>query len=192
VAPERAPRRGRSRVDRSNEPLATWIAAGGEARRPSSFIPAPARAEAPSKVAAPPASSDRLLRPDDLETMLLPAIRTFPVRVEIEQALGRTQLFLSPPTLTIRSGDGVEWDFRYLGGADTFIEEVVIEFSPGKIFSAGTFRSRNPGSARPHRQLSGRLAEGTPAGEVTYTIRCFNMFGSELAAAVGSVIVVEG
>jgi hypothetical protein len=181
-------RRPRTRITSDGGPIANWIQPNAPKPRPSSFIPAPPRAESPSQIAAPPASSDRLFRPDDLEFKTLPAIRTFPVRVEIEQAVGRTHVFVQPNDVVIRAGDGVEWDFRYLGGADTFIDEIAIELPGKQYFAANKFRSKNPGTARPHRQLSGRLADTAPKGIVEYTIRCY-AFGAELAHGTAKLTI---
>lgn len=189
AAPAKAARRPRTRILSSDGgPLAAWIQTGGERPRPSSFIPAPPRAESPSQIAAPPASSDRLIRSEDLQNLALPAIRTFPIRVEIEQAVGRTHILVQPNSVTLRAGDGLEWDFRYLGGADTFIDEIIVDFGTDGLFNAKVLRSKNPGSARPHRQLSGRLAEKAPKGSIFYTIRC-HAFGTEIAKTSAELII---
>jgi len=170
-------RRPRTRVHSTGVATANWFAKENEKPRPSSFIPAPPRAEAPSLVAAPPASSDRLIRPEDLNET---AVRTVPVRVDVEQAAGRVYLIASPVEVNLKPGEGIEWDFRYLGGADVMVEELLIEFDKPSPFSASSFRSRKPGAARPHRQLSG--AAKTAGGKQTsYTIRAYNMFKTELA-----------
>lgn len=187
-APKRA-RRGRSRIHSDEPPTANWFNMTGSKPRPSSFIPAPPRAEAPSATAAPPASSDRILHPEHLASLTLPAIRTFPIRVEIEQATGRTHVMIQPSEVTVRPGDGLEWDFRYLGGADTFISEVSIEFS-GHVFAQPKFVSKNPGSARPHRLLSGRLPDGAGKGAHNYRVRCKSLVGTEVADAIGVINVV--
>lgn len=153
-----------------------------------SFIPAPPRAEAPSTVAAPPASSDRIIRND--EELTLPAIRVFPARVEIEQTMGRTRIYLHPPEITLRQADGIEWDFRYLGGTDTFIERVVIEFEGKGLFLKPKFETRNPGAARPHRLLTGRLREDVGTGTYTYTLSAVDAFGNEMATARATIHVV--
>lgn len=186
-APKRA-RRPRTRIISNGTPVAAWLTPGGVKPRPSSFIPAPPRAESPSQIAAPPATSDRVLRPDDLENISLPAIRTLPVRVEIEQAVGRTHILVQPSDVAIHAGDGVEWDFRYLGGADTFIDEVVIELPSRSFFGSQKFRSKNPGFSRPHRQLSGRVSDNAAKGPVTYTIRCY-AFGAELASTTARLTI---
>lgn len=114
-------------------------------------------------------------------------IRTLPVRVDIEQATGRTRISINPEFQQIHAGDGIEWDFRYLGGADVIVEEVVIEFAKPSPFAKATFRSKRPGSARPHRQLSGPASP--LAGRGTYTIRCFNIAKFEVAKAQLSLAI---
>src|SRR5215210_4499431 len=146
-------RRARPRVLSSGAPAASWLST--EKPRPASFIAAPARAEAPSAVAAPPASSDRLLRPDDVDH---PAVRTVPVRIDVEQAAGRFYVIANPIEVTVRPGEGIEWDFRYIGGADVSVEEIVVEFEKPSPFVQSVFRTKKPGGARPHRQMSGAAA----------------------------------
>ena len=170
-------RRARPRVTSSGAPAAAWLST--EKPRPASFIPAPARAEAPSAVAAPPASSDRLIRPDDVDH---PAVRTVPVRLDIEQAAGRYYVIVNPLEVTVRVGEGIEWDFRYLGGADVSVEEIVIEFEKPSPFSHAVFRTRKPGGARPHRQLSNGALPNAAGKRVQYTVRAINPFKTELAS----------
>src|SRR5689334_18931069 len=117
-------RRSRPRVTSSGPPTAAWFSQG-EKPRSSSFIPAPPRAEAPSLVAAPPASSDRLVGSHELTEF---AVRTVPVRVDVEAGGGRIFLTILPLEVELRVGEGIEWDFRYIGGADVIIDEIVIEF----------------------------------------------------------------
>src|SRR6185369_16804769 len=105
-------RRSRPRISSSGGPVANWLHTG-EKPRPSSFMPAPQRAEAPSLIAAPPASSDRLIRNEDL---IAPAVRTVPVRVDVEAMGGRVSIYPNPIEVSLRPGEGIEWDFRYLGG----------------------------------------------------------------------------
>jgi hypothetical protein len=137
-----------------------------------------ARAEAPSAVAAPPASSDRLIREDDLAH---PAVRTVPVRIDVEQGAGRFYVIANPMESTVRVSEGLEWDFRYLGGADVNVEEVVIEFEKPSPFAQNVFRTRKPGGARPHRQLSGGAVPSAVGKRVQYTVRAINQFKMELA-----------
>lgn len=146
-----------------------------------SFLPAPPRAEAPSTVAAPPASSDRIIRDD--AGLNLPAIRVHPVRVEIEQAMGRTSVYLHPPEITLRGEDGIEFDFRYLAGTDTFIGRVRIAFDGKKLFTSEGFESKNPGAARPHRLLTGRVAESAATGTYTYTLEAIDLWENVVAKA---------
>ncbi len=181
--PARAPepekkrgRRARPRVTSSGAPAAAWLT--DVKPRPASFIPAPARAEAPSAVAAPPASSDRLIRPDDVDH---PAVRTVPVRIDVEQAAGRYYVLANPLEVTVRPGEGIEWDFRYLGGADVSVEEVVIEFEKPSPFTQTVFRTRKPGGARPHRQMSDGALPAAAGRRVQYTVRAINPFKTELA-----------
>jgi len=171
-------RRSRPKVTSSGPATAAWFVQGGP--RPSSFIPAPARAEAPSLVAAPPASSDRLVAEHELTHI---AVRTVPMRVDVEAAAGRVYLNINPNEVTLKVGEGIEWDFRYLGGADIVVEEMVIEFEKPSPFGQTTFRSRRPGAARPHRQLSGAAQKAATGRRVQYTIRAFNGFKMELANA---------
>jgi hypothetical protein len=173
-------RRMRPRVHSNGTPVAAWLPPGGEKPRPSSFIPAPPRAEAPSLIAAPPASSDRLIRPEDVTEFVT---RTVPVRVDVEQSGGRVFIAVNPEDITLRPGEGIEWDFRYFGGADVTVEELLVEFEKPSPFSHQSFRSRKPGAARPHRQLSG-AAQKTAAGRrVRYEIKAMSPFKTELATA---------
>src|SRR5207245_7608949 len=116
-------RRSRPRVQSSGPPSATWFVQG-EKPRSSSFIPAPPRAEAPSLVAAPPASSDRLINEEELTEFV---VRTVPVRVDVDAGGGRIYLGINPDDVVLRVGEGVEWDFRYIGGADVVVDELSIE-----------------------------------------------------------------
>ena len=179
-------RRPRTRVTSTGVATANWFAQGSDKPRPSSFIPAPPRAEAPSLVAAPPASSDRLIRPEDLNEA---AVRTVPVRVDVEQAAGRVYLIASPIEVSLRPGEGIEWDFRYLGGADVTVEELQIEFEKPSPFSNSNFKSRKPGAARPHRQLSGPAQPSASGKNLQYTVRAFNAFKTEMAVAKPALAV---
>ena len=172
-------RRPRPRVTSNGAPVAAWLPQG-EKPRPSSFIPAPARAEAPSLIAAPPASSDRLIRPEDVTEFVT---RTVPIRVDIEQTGGRVFIAVNPEDVTLRAGEGIEWDFRYFGGADVTVDEVIIEFEKPAPFANGSFRSRKPGTARPHRQLSGAAQKTAVGKRVGYTIRAMTAFKTELGLA---------
>lgn len=179
-APEKKTRarRPRLRVQSNGAPVAAWLKQGVDKPRSSSFIPAPARAEAPSLIAAPPASSDRLIRPEDVTEFVT---RTVPVRVDIEQGGGRVFISVNPEEVTLRSGEGIEWDFRYLGGADVTVDELIVEFDKPSPFSSMTFRSRKPGAARPHRQLSGAVHKAAVGKRIQYTIRAMTAFKTELA-----------
>jgi hypothetical protein len=171
-------RRARPRVQSSGAPAAAWLST--EKPRPASFIPAPPRAEAPSAIAAPPASSDRLIRPEDVAQ---PAVRTVPVRIDVEQGAGRFYVIASPAEVSVRVGEGMEWDFRYLGGADVTVEEIVIEFEKPSPFSHNIFRTRKPGGARPHRQLSDGALPAAAGRRVQYTVRAMTGFKTEVANA---------
>lgn len=179
VADEKKRRRSRPRVTSSGPATAAWFSQG-ERPRSSSFIPAPPRAEAPSLVAAPPASSDRLVGSHELTEF---AVRTVPVRIDIEAGGGRIYLTINPNETTLKIGEGIEWDFRYLGGADVVIEEMIIEFAKPSPFKTTIFRSRRPGAARPHRQLSGPAHDSAAGKRLQYTVRAFNAFKTEMAVA---------
>ncbi|HEX8153085.1 MAG TPA: hypothetical protein VF698_08175 [Thermoanaerobaculia bacterium] len=176
--PEKRARRARLRIHSTGNAVAAWFAQPGEKPRPSSFIPAPPRAEAPSLVAAPPASSDRLIRPEDVVDQ---TVRTVPVRVDVEQGGGRIYIGVNPLEVTLRAGEGIEWDFRYLGGADVSVDEIIIELDKPSPFAAASYKSRRPGTARPHRQLSGAAQPAAAGKRTQYTIRAMNMFKTELA-----------
>ncbi|HVG24252.1 MAG TPA: hypothetical protein VND45_08885 [Thermoanaerobaculia bacterium] len=178
--PEKAKRgrRARTRVISSGAPAASWLST--EKPRPASFIAAPARAEAPSAVAAPPASSDRLIRAEDL---IHSAVRTVPVRIDVEQGAGRFYVLANPMEVSARVGEGIEWDFRYIGGADVNVDEIVIEFDKPSPFGQTVFRTRKPGGARPHRQLSGPINASAAGKRAPYTVRALNQFRTELANA---------
>lgn len=171
-------RRPRPRVQSNGAPVAAWLPQGVDKPRPSSFIPAPPRAEAPSLIAAPPASSDRLIRPEDVTEFVT---RTVPIRVDVEQSGGRVFISVNPEEVVLRIGEGIEWDFRYLGGADVTVDELVVEFDKPSPFSSMTFRSRKPGAARPHRQLSGAVQKSAIGKRIQYTIRAMTPFKTELA-----------
>jgi hypothetical protein len=172
-------RRSRPRVTSSGPATAAWFSQGDRPRS-SSFIPAPPRAEAPSLVAAPPASSDRLVGSHELTEFV---VRTVPVRIDIESNGGRIYLTINPNDTTLKVGEGIEWDFRYLGGADVVIEEMIIEFAKPSPFPITVFRSRRPGAARPHRQLSGPAQQTASGKTIQYTVRAFNAFKMEMAVA---------
>lgn len=186
-AVEKRARRARPRVTSSGGPVANWLQSGAEKPRPSSFMPAPPRAEAPSLVAAPPASSDRLIRNEDL---IAPAVRTVPVRIDVEAAGGRVFIYPNPAEVALKPGEGIEWDFRYLGGADVTVDEIVIEFDKPSPFPQQVFRCKKPGIGRPQRQLSGGAAQASSGRRVQYTIRAMTAFKTELGAAKTFVTIV--
>ena len=179
VAEKKRARRPRTRVSSGGAVSATWFTQG-EKPRPSSFIPAPPRAEAPSLVAAPPASSDRLVASHELTEF---AVRTLPVRVDVEAGGGRIFLAANPDDAILKVGEGIEWDFRYLAGADVTVDELVIEFEKPSPFPQSTFKSRRPGTARPHRQLSGPVNKNAAGKRIQYTVRAINSFKTEMAVA---------
>ena len=180
AAPEKKrTRRSRPKVTSSGPPTAAWFSQG-EKPRSSSFIPAPPRAEAPSLIAAPPASSDRLVADHELTEFV---VRTVPVRVDVEAGGGRVFISIYPEDVTLKVGEGIEWDFRYLGGADVIIDELIVEFEKPSPFPTTTFKSRRPGTARPHRQLSGAAQKSAVGKRVRYTIRAINAFKTEMATA---------
>jgi hypothetical protein len=185
VADEKKRRRSRPRVTSNGPATAAWFSQGDKPRS-SSFIPAPPRAEAPSLVAAPPASSDRLVGSHELTEF---AVRTVPVRIDIEAGGGRIYLTINPNETTLKVGEGIEWDFRYLGGADVVIEEMIIEFAKPSPFTTTVFRSRRPGAARPHRQLSGPAQASASGKNIQYTVRSFNAFKTEMAVAKPALAV---
>ncbi|HEX9982268.1 MAG TPA: hypothetical protein VGF69_03310 [Thermoanaerobaculia bacterium] len=179
-------RRPRPKVTSSGAPAASWLTS--EKPRAASFIPAPPRAEAPSAVAAPPASSDRLIRADDVAPFA--TTRTVPVRVDLEQSGGRTDVIAQPQEVSLRVGEGIEWDFRYFGGTDVTVDEVVIEFENGiSPFTQSTFRTRKPGTARPHRQMSGPAEPSAVGKRATYIIRAISLYRTELATAKLAITV---
>jgi hypothetical protein len=184
-AADKKARRPRTRVTSSGGPVANWLH-NGEKPRPSSFMPAPPRAEAPSLVAAPPASSDRLIRDEDLAA---PTVRTVPVRVDIEYAAGRCYVGVNPTEVVLRPGEGIEWDFRYLGGADVTVDEVIIEFDRPSPFTQQVFRCRKPGIGRPMRQHSAGVAAAASGKRVQYTIRAMTAFKTELGTSKPYVLI---
>lgn len=177
-------RRARPRITSSGAPAAAWLST--EKPRPASFIPAPPRAEAPSAIAAPPASSDRLIRTEDLTET---SIRTVPVRIDVEQAQGRFLVLPNPLSVAVRKGEAIEWDFRYIGGADFAVEEIVIEFVKAAPFGQPGYRTRKPGGARPHRQVSGPTAG--VSGTYEYTITAMTPFKTSLATGKAQVVIPD-
>lgn len=182
---EKKKRRPRPKVTSSGAATATWFSQG-EKPRSSSFIPAPPRAEAPSLVAAPPASSDRLVSNDELTAF---AVRTAPVRIDVEASAGRVSVRIFPEDVALRIGEGIEWDFRYVGGADVIVDELIVEFEKPAPFTQSHFRSKRPGINRPHRQLSGPVLKSAAGKHFGYTVRAFNAFKTEQATASPSVTV---
>ena len=184
-AEKKRTRRSRPRVTSSGPPSAAWFSKG-EKPRSSSFIPAPPRAAAPSLSAAPPASSDRLVSSHELTEFVT---RTVPVRVDVEAGGGRVFLSANPEEVTLHAGEGIEWDFRYLGGADVIVDELVIEFDKPSPFHQTAFRSRRPGTARPHRQLSGAVNNNAVGKKIRYAIKAISAFKTEMAVTRPYVVV---
>ena len=177
-------RRARPRVTSSGVPTAAWLST--EKPRPASFIPAPPRAEAPSAIAAPPASSDRLIRTEDLTHSI---IRTVPVRIDVEQGQGRFHIIPNPIDAQVRAAEAIEWDFRYIGGADFSVEEIVIEFEKPAPFAQAVYKTKKPGGARPHRQVTAGVT-GTAGKTYSYSITAMTPFKTVLVTGKGSVTIV--
>jgi len=188
VVDDKKKRRSRTKISSGGPATATWFAKADNKPRPSSFIPAPPRAEAPSLVAAPPASSDRLVSNSELTEFV---VRTVPVRIDIEANAGRTLVYTFPETVTLRVGEGIEWDFRYLNGADVVIDEIIIEIDKPSPFPSPVFRSRRPGINRPHRQLSGPVQKAAAGKQLRYTVRAMNAFKTEMAVARPSLEIAD-
>ena len=185
--PEKKRRRSRPKVSSSGPATATWFTHGENKPRPSSFIPAPPRAEAPSLVAAPPASSDRLVSREELTAFV---VRTAPVRIDVEaMGGGRILIHIFPENVVLRVGEGIEWDFRYVSGADVMIEEMIVELDKPSSFATTHFRSKRPGINRPHRQLSGPVLKSAAGKQFNYTVRALNAFKTEMATARPSITV---
>jgi hypothetical protein len=179
--------RKRQRVTPTSTPLANWIPKDG--LRPSSFLPAPPRAQSAFTVAAAPASSDRLVREEDLAP---PApIRTIPVLVHVVQESGRIEVRTNPTAVEAAPGDAVEWDFRYFGGADVLVTQVAIDISRPSPFGKTSYKSAKPGSARPHRCVSDIVKDKALDTTTEYTIHCTNAFKTELARGTATVVIRE-
>jgi len=179
--------RKRQRVTPTSTPLANWIPKDG--LRPSSFLPAPPRAQSAFTVAAAPASSDRLVRDEDLAS--LAPIKTIPVLVYVVQESGRIHIRTNPTTVEVAPGDAVEWDFRYFGGSDVLVAQVAIEISRPSPFGKTAYKSAKPGSARPHRHVSDIVKEKALGSTTEYNIHCTNAFKTELAKGSASIVVKE-
>ena len=186
-APPSRARKPRSRIETSATPSAAWFPQPSATRIPASFIPAPPRAEAPSNVAAPPAMADRVVRASDM-TGVGTTYRVHPIRVDIEYSAGRMLLIPNPEELRIRSGEGVEWDFRYTGGADLMIEEIIIELPKGTPFTKTQFRAKKPTAPR-HRVLTGAATVVASEFTAAYSVRCLNSFKSEVASGRARIVI---
>jgi hypothetical protein len=131
--------------------------------------------------------ADREVRRSDMSNVE-EAIRTHPIRIDIEYSAGRTLVQLSPEELEIRAGDGIEWDFWYYGGADLMVDEVVIEFPKPSPFVKASFKAKKPNSPR-HRELSGPAHLNNGKQRYEYTIRCLNSFKTEVASARPRLVI---
>jgi len=136
----------------------------------------------------PPASSDRLIHPSDLAGVAL-SLRLFPVRVDIAQSFGRIEITPRPIFIAIRAGEALEWDFHYLAGTDAMVDEVIIEFDKPSPFPKNVMKSRKPGSARPHRQLSGPAAASSVGKNFEYRIRCLNIIRADVGMVRATLVV---
>ena len=132
--------------------------------------------------------ADRVVNPSEL-TGVGVTFRNHPVRVEIEYSAGRMLVLPSPDELTIKDGEGIEWDFRYMGGADVMVDEIVVEFSKPAPFAKASMRMKKPGFGRPHRILSGPASVGGKTTRLTYTIRCYNSFKTEVAVGKPRLVI---
>ena len=103
------------------------------------------------------------------------------MRIDVEQGAGRFYVIAYPAEASVRPGEGIEWDFRYLGGADVSVEEIVVEFEKPSPFTQTVFRTRKPGGARPHRQLSNGALPSAVGRRIQYTVRAINPYKTELA-----------
>ncbi|MFA6956417.1 MAG: hypothetical protein WC538_11150 [Thermoanaerobaculia bacterium] len=182
----RRTRRG-PRVTPTSAPLATWISQEGS--RPSSFLPAPPRAKSAFTVAAAPASSDRLIREEDLAPPK--PIKTVPILVHVEQNAGRIYVHCYPQTVTLTPGAAVEWDFRYFGGVDVMVDHVVVEIGKPSPFGKPQYKSTKPGSARPHRQMSDLVSAKSVGTTVDYTIHAVNANRTELASGKATMEITR-
>jgi hypothetical protein len=131
--------------------------------------------------------ADRVVRASDL-TGVGTTYRVHPIRIDIEYSAGRMLLIPNPEELRIRSGEGVEWDFRYTGGANLMIEEIIIELPKGAPFQKAVLRAKKPTAPR-HRVLTGAAAAVSDDWVGNYTIRCLNSFKSEVAGGGARIVV---
>lgn len=113
-----------------------------------------------------------------------------PVRIDVEQSQGRFLVLPNPLSVSVRNGEAIEWDFRYVGGADFAVEEIVIEFTKPAPFAQGTYRTRKPGGARPHRQISTPVT-GLTGSSAEYLITAMTPFKTSLATGKAQVVVSD-
>lgn len=131
--------------------------------------------------------ADREVRASDLTGVGM-GFRIHPVRVDVEYSGGRTLILPKPEELAIRAGEGIEWDFRYSGGADLMVDEMVIEFPKPSPFAKQTLRTKKPSSPR-HKVASGVSDDVTETLRIEYLIRCTNSFKSEMASARPRLVI---
>jgi hypothetical protein len=113
-----------------------------------------------------------------------------PVRIDVEQSQGRFLVLPNPLNVNVRNSEAIEWDFRYIGGADFAVEEIVIEFGKPAPFVQSHYRTRKPGGARPHRQISGPIT-GHAGSTFEYTITAMTPFKTSLATGKAHVVISE-
>ena len=123
--------------------------------------PRPPRAEAPSAIAAPPASSDRLIRPDDVASSGRP-----------HRAGAHRRRAGRRPLLRHRQPDGSHGARRRRHRVGLPLHrrrrrdgrrDRRSSSSKPSPFTQSVFRTRKPGGARPHRQISGGALPRPPA-----------------------------
>jgi hypothetical protein len=113
-----------------------------------------------------------------------------PVRIDVEQSQGRFLVLPNPLIVNVRRSEAIEWDFRYIGGADFAVEEIVIEFTKPAPFAQAIYRTRKPGGARPHRQISGPVT-GAPGSTFAYSITAMTPFKTALATGRAELVISE-
>jgi hypothetical protein len=104
-----------------------------------------------------------------------------PVRIDIEHSAGRFYVLANPMEVTVKVGEGIEWDFRYIGGADVTVDEIIVEFDKPSPFSQLVYKTRKPGGARPHRAMSGGALATAAGKRVQYRAKAMTAFKTELA-----------
>ena len=127
-----------------------------------------------------------MIRAEDLTHSV---IRTVPVRIDVEQGQGRFYVIANPIDAQVRAAEAIEWDFRYIGGADFSVEEIVIEFEKPAPFAQAVYKTRKPGGARPHRQVTAGVT-GAAGKTYSYTITAMTPFKTVLITGKGTVTIV--